>query len=85
MEKTHNKTYCNDWVKSINNLTNVSLAQNDENVDRTPFDLSSLDITSVSRNKPEYSVEKHEKFISQKKKDHQFTTVPKRKPESETM
>ena len=65
----HNSTCCREWVGKTKLLhhDNVSLAQSDENVKRSSvsgFDLSSLNITSISHNKvPEY-LGPNPKFIS---------------------
>ena len=49
-EKSHNKTYCNDWVmKNVNN--SVSLIQSDfENAANDKTATTLIDVTSVSRN-----------------------------------
>ena len=77
-EKVHNTTYCKEWVGKMNDPMNVSLAQSDNPVEKTSMDFSSLDITSISNNKPEY--EKQEKFVSQRHK-RPTTQLPKPKPE----
>ena len=80
--KPHNETYCKDWVSKINQVINPldpngTLAQGDISVENISFGLSSLNITSISRNKTsEYSQNNNKKFVSQKKKN---TSLPKKK------
>ena len=70
----HNETYCKNWVAQID--TNVmQLAQVESPIENTSLDLSSLNITSVSRNKPEYSSKQNEKFVSQKTKKSKSLTL----------
>ena len=70
-DEVHNETYCKEWVTNIGKVDqledpNITLAQGDDSsVETTSHGLSSLNITSVSRNKPpEYS----EKFVSKQNK-----------------
>ena len=84
-QKQHNTTYCEEWVsKNINSmpLDNLSLAQSDHAADSTSINLSALNLTSVSRNiKPEYKVQKQDKFISTKK-HREITHLQKKTKES---
>ena len=71
-ETTHNKTYCKEWLNNIGKVDpedpNIMLAQGDS-VENTSYGLSSLNITSILRNKPpEYRAKENEKFVSQKSK-----------------
>ena len=86
-KKVHNATYCQQWLDEnmVNPVQNVSLAQSDNNtVESNSIDLSSLNITSMSRNKPEFKVTNKEKFISRKKCE--ITNLPNtKKTESQTV
>ena len=82
-EKIHNTTYCRDWVQKVND-PNASLAQSDHSVEKTSFDFSSLNITSVSNNKPELKFETQEKFVSQRHK-REITQLPKKNPDTPKM
>ena len=66
-------------------LDNLSLAQSDHAAHSTSINLSALNITSVSRNlKPEYKVQKQDKFIS-REKHHEITFLQKKTEESKFM
>ena len=88
-EKTHNTTYCKDWI-SLNckwvgqtNTLNNSLAQSDGDVDKTSFELSSFNITSITHSKtPEC---KAEKFISQRHVKREITKLPTSKKDIVTV
>ena len=78
-EKTHNDTYCRDWVSKSINYKNVSLAQSDgSDIERTSLDgldISSLNITSVSNRNKQEDTGSQQKFISQRHKC-QITKLP---------
>ena len=78
--KTHNDTYCKDWVAHIPTEINDTLAQSERtSVENTSLNSSNLNITSVSRKTPEYRCDENEKFVSQRTKKDRNTTVPKKK------
>ena len=71
-EKVHNETYCKNWMNNIGKVDlidpNLSLAQGDSSVENTLTNESSLNITSISHNKPEYMDKENDRFVSQKNK-----------------
>ena len=71
--KSHNVTYCMEWVSKDLLNPNTSLAQSDKSSTKNEgtsvdLDLSSLNITSISHNKAPECTE-GEKFISQRHKN----------------
>ena len=80
-EKSHNKTYCQEWVTKANagiNLTlNLSDASAQSDLPRSSVS-SLLDVTSVSRNVPEYKGSS-EKFVSKGKDLRKSLQTPNEK------
>ena len=65
-EKSHNKTYCNDWVMT-NADNSVSHIQNDfENVANDKTATTLIDVTSVSRNAQPLPEDKEKYFFSKR-------------------
>ena len=81
--RTHNETYCKDWVAKVTctpTEMNDTLAQNEpSSVENTSLSSSNLNITSVSRKTPEYRCDENDKFVSQRTRKDRNTTVSKKK------
>ena len=73
-KKQHNRTFCKNWVANVASSFETLAQVDTPAVENTSLNLSNLNITYISHNKPEYSASQ-QKFIGQRSHPNRNSTL----------